>query len=667
MRHRIGRPRFMQSFAASTDPFVYVETDYVVRDGSRNMLGQLTLVSPPVNPTDAASKAYVDATLSGVTTGYVAKAGDTMTGLLTLPGIAITNPLHAATKAYVDSTTSAADNLRVLKAGDNMSGFLFLHATPTQNMHAATKQYVDLLVPAISDRVLRAGDTMTGFLTLNDNPQLPLHAATRQFVEAIAATNTGAVKIADTPPAGPIQGILWWESDTGILWMYYNDGTSVQWVEVGGASAYGNFIQKTGDTMTGDLTIAPSAVSAALKVQRPSGALGISAGVNLYTANSPRWAMRLSPNSAETGGNGGGQLEFVRYGDDGLNIDAEGVAPLTIFRTSGRVSLGLGIPSTSPTTGALTVAGGLGVGGAINAAGDVTVVKSTPTINLDKSDASRAEIFGRKNGLARWSIVLGSALAETGGDIGSDFSINRYNDAGVAINAIVQITRGAGDIALNGRVLATSTLPSTSSTTGALTVFGGLGVGGAVNIGTEIGIRTTAGTAPGNVNTDVGISTASNTMFLSCANGQPININRNSDGWLMPCSRSGVLIGGLSCTSTTTIYNTSSDAALKEDLKSFDAGNIIDNTNVYDFAWKSTKERAYGVIAQQAYDVYPQAVTHTGKVGKSEAGPARDEWWGIDYSKYVPVLLQELKALRSRVKDLEDRLSQTGETRPGVH
>ena len=30
-----------------------------------------------------------------------------------------------------------------------------------------------------------------------------------------------------------------------------------------------------------------------------------------------------------------------------------------------------------------------------------------------------------------------------------------------------------------------------------------------------------------------------------------------------------------------------------------------------------------------------------------------DDWWGIDYSRYVPVLLQELKALRARVAALE--------------
>jgi hypothetical protein len=107
-------------------------------------------------------------------------------------------------------------------------------------------------------------------------------------------------------------------------------------------------------------------------------------------------------------------------------------------------------------------------------------------------------------------------------------------------------------------------------------------------------------------------------------------------------------VGAISGSSTTTSYVTASSGEMKEDLKSFDAGQIIDATKVYDFAWKSTGERSYGVIAQQAVDVYPLAVTHLEKVS-DEIG----EFWGVDYSKYVPVLLQELKALRARVAALE--------------
>lgn len=38
--------------------------------------------------------------------------------------------------------------------------------------------------------------------------------------------------IGDTPPTDPADGALWWESDTGILYIYFNDGTSSQWVGI---------------------------------------------------------------------------------------------------------------------------------------------------------------------------------------------------------------------------------------------------------------------------------------------------------------------------------------------------------------------------------------------------------------------------------------------------
>src|SRR5262245_10246411 len=40
----------------------------------------------------------------------------------------------------------------------------------------------------------------------------------------------GGVSVGDTPPALPQANTLWWKSDTGILYIYYNDGTSSQWV-----------------------------------------------------------------------------------------------------------------------------------------------------------------------------------------------------------------------------------------------------------------------------------------------------------------------------------------------------------------------------------------------------------------------------------------------------
>lgn len=45
--------------------------------------------------------------------------------------------------------------------------------------------------------------------------------------------STGGAATDDLPPAGPLQdGQLWWKSSTGVLYLWYDDGNSQQWVQV---------------------------------------------------------------------------------------------------------------------------------------------------------------------------------------------------------------------------------------------------------------------------------------------------------------------------------------------------------------------------------------------------------------------------------------------------
>ena len=55
--------------------------------------------------------------------------------------------------------------------------------------------------------------------------------------------------ISDTPPSSPSAGEMWWESDTGRLKIYYNDGSSSQWVD-----AYPTSAATSDPAMGGDLT-----------------------------------------------------------------------------------------------------------------------------------------------------------------------------------------------------------------------------------------------------------------------------------------------------------------------------------------------------------------------------------------------------------------------------
>jgi hypothetical protein len=90
---------------------------------------------------------------------FVNKTGDTMTGPLILSGDP-TTALGAATKQYVDAASSSLTSSKVNKAGDTMTGLLVLSADPTATLGAATKQYADL-------KVAKAGDSLTGPLTTN--------------------------------------------------------------------------------------------------------------------------------------------------------------------------------------------------------------------------------------------------------------------------------------------------------------------------------------------------------------------------------------------------------------------------------------------------------------------------------------------------------------------
>lgn len=66
-----------------------------------------------------------------------------------------------------------------------------------------------------------------GFITGMTTPVQPSDVATKNYVDV----NKGAVlRVSDVPPTGLPDNALWWETDTGLLYLRYNDGTSTQWV-----------------------------------------------------------------------------------------------------------------------------------------------------------------------------------------------------------------------------------------------------------------------------------------------------------------------------------------------------------------------------------------------------------------------------------------------------
>lgn len=109
------------------------------------------------------------------------------------------------------------------------------------------------------------------------------------------------------------------------------------------------------------------------------------------------------------------------------------------------------------------------------------------------------------------------------------------------------------------------------------------------------------------------------------------------------------VVGSVTTNGTTTSFNNLSDERLKHNFRDFDSGAIIDGTAVYLYDWNAGGS-GYGAKAQQAYTVFPQAVTPGNDLEPGDEGFMP---WSMDMSKYVAPLLREVQLLRQRVAILE--------------
>jgi len=91
-----------------------------------------------------------------------------------------------------------------------------------------------------------SGGTMTGPLILSSGATAlgdapsdgALYGRKNATWTAVSSVGGASVTISDTAPtSGLASGNLWWQSSTGQMYIYYNDGTSAQWVLIGAASA----------------------------------------------------------------------------------------------------------------------------------------------------------------------------------------------------------------------------------------------------------------------------------------------------------------------------------------------------------------------------------------------------------------------------------------------
>src|SRR5215204_695946 len=130
-----------------------------------------------------------------------------------------------------------------------------------------------------------------------------------------------------------------------------------------------------------------------------------------------RWGLSLGDSVTETGGNVGANFRINAYNDSGAFLSA----PFFIERLTGKVTI----------TGGATA--------------------NTPMLAINKLVSGQASsIQGQTAGIARWQLSLGDVVEESGTAGGSDFRVNRYNNAGSLIDVPVHIRRETGTVTLTG-------------------------------------------------------------------------------------------------------------------------------------------------------------------------------------------------------------------------
>lgn len=145
----------------------------------------------------------------------------------------------------------------------------------------------------------------------NRGAYIDLSAATAGVGSNLLAGSGASISVSDTAPTSPVNGSLWWNSTIGVLKIYYNDGTSSQWVDaaynadsISMQSSYPQNIQ------SGNYTLAVS-----------------DAGKHIYSLNSAAQTITI-PTDAVAAIPIGGTIKIINGGTNPIKLSTTG---LTVY------------------------------------------------------------------------------------------------------------------------------------------------------------------------------------------------------------------------------------------------------------------------------------------------------------------------------------------------
>lgn len=351
------------------------------------------------------------------------------------------------------------------------------------------------------------------------------------------------------------------------------------------------------------------------------------------------------------------------FGETRLTSGFSGFGGFTTFHTNGTERM------------RIDSSGNLGIGTS-SPAFALDVAAASARIRVAPSTTTNSALFQSTN--AGGNAYLG--LDNSAGGLGGAYALNVWhsgaypivfatsNTERVRIDSSGNVGIGTSSpdqkLVVNGSARVNADIVGAAGNTGALGVYGGAsytGGSGIVLYGSSHAVSPNVITFSNGAYTErMRIDSSGNMLVGTTTNGgvglsvsvdtygrSVIHNTSYASGFAAEQFRyNGTTVGTIQINTTSTAYNTSSDARLKHDIVDApEASSLIDAIKVRSFKWNAdNSEQRYGFIAQELLEVAPEAVS----VPANE-----DQMMGVDYSKLVPMLVKEIQSLRARVAQLE--------------
>lgn len=241
-------------------------------------------------------------------------------------------------------------------------------------------------------------------------------------------------------------------------------------------------------------------------------------------------------------------------------------------------------------------------------------VVSDPSATIKGSPLSNAEV---DNNFANINISIG---------VLSNLTTSGKANTVVAINELKSNVGVLSDLTTNGKANIVFSVNELKSNIGNLT---NLTTNGTANLVVAVNeLRS---------NITISDDTTTNTTFY------PIIADATSGVVTSKVSSTKLTFNPSSGLLTSTDYNSSSDVALKDNIK--DINNPLDllsQLHGYSFTWKETGDKSFGLSAQEVEKVLPEIVRNR-----------PDGFKGINYLNIIAILIEAVKELKEEIKLLK--------------